>query len=276
MSNPIKNIVRNYPLIAAHRGSCGGNIPCNTMEAFETALIQGADIIELDVSHSSDGKLFVFHPGMEKAMLKSDKLLSELTAKEIEKLRYINGDDTPTQFGISYLEDVFKQLRGRCVINIDKFWDNIVPVTALVRELGMQDQVIVKTGPVKEQIDLIEKEAPDLPYMLILWERDDYSDIMLKRDLRYIGTEVLFHNESDPIADRTYVERMHEKDLIVWVNAIVYDYKEVLSAGHNDDISVPGNPDAGWGWLLDKGYDIIQTDWTLMLKNYMHERTAKK
>ena len=30
-------------LIAAHRGVAGGNIACNTIEAFEAALIQGAD-----------------------------------------------------------------------------------------------------------------------------------------------------------------------------------------------------------------------------------------
>ena len=28
----------------------------------------------------------------------------------------------------------------------------------------------------------------------------------------------------------------------------------------------------GWGWLLDKGFDIIQTDWCGMLKNYIENR----
>ena len=43
-------------------GVCGGNIPGNTLEAFEAALAQGAGVIELDVSQSADGELFVFHP----------------------------------------------------------------------------------------------------------------------------------------------------------------------------------------------------------------------
>ena len=37
-------------IIVAHRGSSGGNIPCNTMAAYEIALRQGADMIEADVS----------------------------------------------------------------------------------------------------------------------------------------------------------------------------------------------------------------------------------
>ena len=36
-------------LIMAHRGVCGANIIENTMEAFELALRQGADILEMDV-----------------------------------------------------------------------------------------------------------------------------------------------------------------------------------------------------------------------------------
>lgn len=33
-------------LVAAHRGVAGGNIPCNSLQAFQIALNQGADIIE--------------------------------------------------------------------------------------------------------------------------------------------------------------------------------------------------------------------------------------
>ena len=52
-------------LIAAHRGSFGGNIPCNTIASYEIALKQGADIIEVDVEMGGDGKLYIFHPTME-------------------------------------------------------------------------------------------------------------------------------------------------------------------------------------------------------------------
>ncbi|MPN43464.1 hypothetical protein SDC9_191024 [bioreactor metagenome] len=54
---------------------------------------------------------------------------------------------------------------------------------------------------------------------------------------------------------------MHRRGLIVWANAIVFNYRTVESAGHTDDVSVTGNPAAGWGWLVERGFDIIQTDW---------------
>ena len=44
----------------AHRGASGYR-PENTMEAFELAIKQGADGIELDVHTSADGELIVMH-----------------------------------------------------------------------------------------------------------------------------------------------------------------------------------------------------------------------
>ena len=33
-----------------------------------------------------------------------------------------------------------------------------------------------------------------------------------------------------------------------------------------------GDPDNGWGWIADKGFDIIQTDWSLPLRQYLDGR----
>ena len=108
-------------LIAAHRGVAGGDIPGNTLEAFDTALCQGADMIELDVSHTSDGELFVFHPGMEPVFLHSNRLLKDMTADEARKLYYFNGDGAQTQKKLSTFDEALEHLKGRCYINVDKF-----------------------------------------------------------------------------------------------------------------------------------------------------------
>ena len=44
-------------IVVAHRGAAGGNIPCNTISAYENALRQGADMIEIDVEMTADGIL---------------------------------------------------------------------------------------------------------------------------------------------------------------------------------------------------------------------------
>ena len=81
--------------------------------------------------------------------------------------------------------------------------------------------------------------------------------------------EALFDREDAPLPGEAYAEWMRKHGLIRWVNAIVYDHRAVLAAGHNDDISAPGRMDEGWGWLLDHGFNIIQTDWPMMLRHYI-------
>lgn len=260
-------------LIAAHRGIAGGNIPGNTPDAFDAALVQGADIIELDVSSSQDGELFVFHPGMEPVFLGSERLIRDMPAAEVRSLRFLNGDHTATTQKVCSLDEVLEHLKGRCYINIDKYGNHVEAITKTVRDHHMQEQVLVKTKPDPNIFARMEAVACDIPYMLMLREQDDWTARMDRWKLNYVGIEALFASESSPIASPAYIEQMQRSKKMLWANGIVYDYREVLSAGHNDDISVTGHEKEGWGWLLDRGFNIIQTDWPLMLKTYMLSRS---
>lgn len=269
MENQIKEKAKQHILIAAHRGTAGGNLPCNTLAAYEAALRQGADIVELDVSKSADGELFVFHPGMEPYHLRSPRYIKDMTAAEVEQLHFVNQDGVETIHKISRLNDALEFLKGRCVVNIDKFWTCMPEITQAVRQHGMQDQVIVKTAAEEKWFDMVEQIAPDFPYMPIVSESDRCCEMLLKRPIRYIGAEVLFSSPESPTAQPEYREQMHRNGLVLWGNAIVYYYKAILSAGHSDDESLYGDPNKGWGWLADSGFDIIQTDWVLAMRQYL-------
>lgn len=262
-------------LLAAHRGVAGGNIPCNTLEAYEIALRQGADIVEIDVAVTADRQLYVFHPGMERAHLKSDVQIKNMQAEEAAHLTYVNQDQTPTPYSISGIDDVFELLKGRCIINIDKFWTAMPEITAAIRRHRLCDQVIVKTSAQEKWFKMVEEIAPDLPYMPIISEIDECTDLLRGRQINLVGAEVLFRTEQSPTAQPEYIEAMHQKGLLLWANAIVYNYTAVLAAGHSDDISLTKDPDLGWGWLADRGYDIIQTDWTLPAHLYL-EQTGRR
>lgn len=256
-------------LIAAHRGVAGGNIPCNSIPGFQAALRQGADIIELDVAPSRDGVLYVFHPGMEPEFLRCGKYICEMDSHEVDTLVLRNQDGAHTQYPVPRLREVLELLRGKCYINLDKFWSCPEEIAREVWELGMQDQVLVKTMNSAENFARVEEVASDLPYMVVAWDKDDFSEELQKRKLRYVGVEALFATEDVPICQEAYVRSMTQKGMVMWANSIVYDYNAVLTAGHTDDIAVSTDPAYGWGWLIDRGFNIIQTDWPLMLGRYL-------
>lgn len=65
MKNSIleEKLLKNKLLIACHRGFYGANIIQNTIESSKLALKSGADIVEIDICKSKDGKYYIFHDG---------------------------------------------------------------------------------------------------------------------------------------------------------------------------------------------------------------------
>ena len=262
-------------LLAAHRGMCGGNIPCNSLQAFRAAVRAGADVVELDVERSADGELFVQHPGFEHVHLHMADSLKSFPASRVEKFALFNQDQAETQYRIPRLAQALLLLKDKCFVNIDKFWENPEEIAKLVHSLGMEDQVIIKTDSAPEKLEAVERYAPDIPFMVIIRDNPGIHEELMDRKIRYIGAEVLFDREDAPVASLSFAERMHRDRKLLWANAIVYDYRAVLTAGHNDDVSVTENPENGWGWLADRGFDIIQTDFLCSCRLYL-ENTGRR
>ena len=272
MDFDLRKTAREKIILVAHRGVAGGNIPCNTIPSYEIALAQGADMIEIDVDMSADGELFIFHPGMERAHLNADSDITKMTADEVRALRFVNQDDTPTQFGLNTLDEVLERFKGRCYINCDKFWEHPREISDRIRAHGMMEQILVKTGPKKELFDVIEQYAPDVQYMVIVRENaEEIHRELLRRNINYMGQELLFTSEDSPLCAPSYLERLRNDRILSWCNTIVYNYRAVLSAGHNDDDALCGDPETGWGWVARRGFDFIQTDWPLMLREYLEK-----
>ncbi len=259
-------------IVVAHRGTWGANIPCNTLTAYEIALRQGADMLEIDVDRTQDGKLVIFHPDKEWAMFKAGTpSVKTMTYEYIqENVRYLNVDRAPTEYSLNTLDEVLEAFRGRCYINVDKFWENPEEIIRAIRRFGMEEQIIVKTAPSREMFDLME-QYPAIQYLPIIRE-DNVHEELMRRKLRYVGAEVLFRTDDSPFTSEAFIEKMHRDGKLIWVNGIVYDYRDVLAGGHSDDRAMRGDPDGSWGWMVDQGYDIIQTDWTRELCIYLRDR----
>ena len=158
--------------IAAHRGSCGGNIPPNTSAAYEAALYQGANILEADVARSADGVFYMFHTGSgnEKYYLGIDCAFEDLTSKELDKIHLNNELGKDTLYRLNRLEDILLQFKGRCIINLDRSWEYWEEIMPMVRKMDMVDQILLKSPCKKEWIEKAGAIASDFAYMPIINE----------------------------------------------------------------------------------------------------------
>jgi glycerophosphoryl diester phosphodiesterase len=107
------------PICLGHRGS-SGYAPENTLPAFELAVRQGADMLELDVTLSKDGEVVVIHDDTVDRTSDGSGLVNNLTVSELKKLdfgswfaRAYAGVRIPT------LAEVLDLVKGRCLLDIE-------------------------------------------------------------------------------------------------------------------------------------------------------------
>lgn len=94
-------------IIEAHRGSSGYEYQ-NTIPAFDKALEQKADAIELDIRKTKDGKIIVVHDPDYKGLKTKEATYEELLEK------------TKTDgFIMPLLEDVLRKYKGKILLDIE-------------------------------------------------------------------------------------------------------------------------------------------------------------
>ena len=263
---------KNGVLVASHRGVAAGNIPCNTMAAFEAAMRQGADILETDVILNDEGKLFIFHCKQEPNHLNKAIRLERMTAEEILAQRFVNTDNDETPYGVITLDSFLETFKHRVLINLDHAWDFLPETVKAIRRHGMKEQILLKTPAKQKFFDVMEEVAPDLMFMPVIKETDTCTELLENMDINFVAAELVFAQEDSPLCQPDYIKAHHDKGRQLWVNPLLYSYKAQLTAGHNDDIAITGDPEFGWGWLVDKGFDILQTDWPLQLRLFLNNR----
>ena len=118
------------PWIVAHRGA-SAECPENTVAAFERAVADGCDAIELDVQLSRDGIPVVFHDWTLAKAGRRGRRVSQLDAAELERLdvgswfaRSFRGEGVPTLAGVLERlerEDAieFLRLEGKLRVGVD-------------------------------------------------------------------------------------------------------------------------------------------------------------
>lgn len=264
-------------LIVGHRSFQCGRIPGNSMLAFQAALMAGVDAIELDIAKSADGEVFVLHPGMEWHTLAYHTSIENYPASVVEQLRLQMPTGGESNSRIPRLEEALTFLKGKSFIVIDKFTGaGKVDMTVfqntikLVRKLDMVDQVLVRILDTDEHISLMEEYAPDFPCLPVSKLGLEKHEEMMGRKFNYTALESTFQSDDDPGAAKELIDRLHADRKLAFSNGIDFNSGH-LAGGHSDDIAVTLDPEYGWGWHADRGFDMIQTDFPYQCRRFMED-----
>ncbi|HEX7127626.1 MAG TPA: glycerophosphodiester phosphodiesterase family protein [Thermodesulfobacteriota bacterium] len=166
------------PLVIAHRGA-SGYAPENTLAAFRAAIALGADMIELDVHPTADGRLAVIHDESIDRTCDGRGFVREMTLAEIKSF------DAGAWWGPGFagervpaLEEVLALTRGRVQVNVEikaprdgtgpgRIEASVVaPLLAALDATGTRREVLVSSFD-PAVLRTLRAAAPDLPLGLL-------------------------------------------------------------------------------------------------------------
>ncbi len=136
------------PVVIGHRGN-PSQAAENSMESFEAAYRNGADIFELDCYVTSDNRIVIFHDwsltstaGLTTAPSTLTTGLNNMTLAQIQQYTYSTGEKIPT------LDDVLYRFQNEDIrIYVEFKGGNqakcVQLTSALIKEYGMEDRVDV-------------------------------------------------------------------------------------------------------------------------------------
>lgn len=259
------------PLIAAHRG-CWRLAPENSLSAIRAAIERGVDIVEIDVRPTKDGELVLMHDDSVDRTTDGKGKLRTLTAAQVGKLRLKQGQGGPNASfadeGVPTLREVFELGRGKIVFNLDKAWPVRDKAMKLARECGVAGQILMKgsASPAAVKEWLAAQPAPVL-YMPILG-RDTVGELdELLRDNPSIPAVELCWTEDGEVYTPEVTGKIRASGRRIWVNTL----GENLCGARGDVVSLR-NPAEGWGYLLETGGSIFQTDRPAELGEYLSRK----
>lgn len=172
----------NRTKIFAHRGA-SGYAPENTIEAFQLAIEQGADGIELDVQLTADGVPVVIHDEKIDRVTDGKGFVKDYTLKELRQYTvYSKKFEVYKEARIPTLEEVLELIRPSNIqVNIELktgiiWYPDIERKTVeLVKKNGMEDRIIYSSFN-HYSVQRLREIVPDAETAYL------YSDVILKID----------------------------------------------------------------------------------------------
>ena len=148
-------------IVVSHRADWR-NFPENSLEAIESAIRMGVDVVELDLQRTKDGKLILMHDSKLDRTTTGKGKVSDWTLDSIKTLRLKNGCNIKTIHKVPTLEEALLAAKG-------KYLDEVIymPIVNLDKEDAKRqiDVFVEDMRPAAFEL-LFVKDSNPLPRML--------------------------------------------------------------------------------------------------------------
>lgn len=257
-------------MVVSHRGDWR-NAPENSLQAIQNCIDMGVDMVEIDLKKSKDGHLIVMHDQTIDRTTTGKGKPEDYTLEELRRFRLKNGAGHKTAHLIPTLEEVMLLCKDKILVNIDKGYDYFKEAYSVLEKTGTVNQCVIKAGLPYEQVKAENGEVLDKVIFMpvIKLQKEDAESIIdsYQKHLKPIAYELVFDNDSKETL--RLIKKVRDSGAKLFINTLW----PKLCGGHDDDRAVEQKqPDESWGWVLNQGTTLIQTDRPALLLQYLREK----
>jgi len=136
----------------------------------------------------------------------------------------------------------------------------------VLRETGTLDHAIFKGSTSPDAVTKALKRYPEkLDYMPVVANVSASEVITTLDTLKPQAIEIVFKDENSGMLSPEVLATAKRHGTRIWINSLWAS----LNAGHEDAKALAGDIEGSWGWILDHGATIIQTDHRAPLAKYL-------
>lgn len=255
-------------LIVAHRGNHIDH-PENSIPAITSCADIGADVVEVDLRKTADGRYVLLHDDTVNRTTTGSGRLADMTLAQTRALRLLGPGRSETDLLIPTLEEALDAAKGRVMLNIDLKQGDMREIAAIARDRGVLDHLIFKAG--WQGLSADHKawltQNPDVVFMPMTSSVDDVHAALAH------GPKPAFElkfQTLDPgtTGDKAFIAGLRQRGARPWANTLGQANE---NAGWSDH-DARTDPASVWGVAIDHGMTMIQTDFPHLLAAYLKSR----
>ncbi len=251
------------PIVSAHRGGAGPELPENSIATFAATLRNGYAMLEIDPRVTRDGQIVVIHDATLDRTTTGQGPIKERTLAELKQLRLKDSNGDATNYQIPTLSEVFRWARGKAILVIDGKDLTIADRVRQIEKHNAESYAMVIVGGVKAAKECYVLN-PDIMMEVFVPDRQRF-DALEASGVRW--SNVIAFVGHQPTKDRELLRLLHERGVST-IAGTSRNLDRELAIGPEQD----GELESKYRELLDRGIDLIETDlprrvWPLLYRD---------
>lgn len=256
-------------MIFAHRGNWR-SLAENSLHSYQECIDAGLDGIEVDIQMSKDSVLMVMHDETLDRTTSGHGKLSNYTCAQLKELSLLSPIGVWTKQKIPTFEEVLIMCKDKILIQVDKWKPYAREISRLAHKHNCERQLIIRSTDThkvfKEKYGSLFDKFIVIPVLVCRDDAKDHSKL-LDFTTNYDSPVISFSFTRENFTTLEKIPKLKKQGYRIWLNSLW----DEMNAGHSDELALT-DKEASYGWLIQRGADIIFTDQPMLLLDYLRSK----